>query len=194
MRIASRVLIAVAAVALLSVPAMADTFTFTFTNATGNVSGTVSGIIILPTTGGSYFGKGTVELTSYPSVFDTWLGTGPVVASNWNYPYANYFQETNGNLSWGYFDATEDPYSNPPFALLVGLTELYFDTYPGDPPYSLLDHYDQPTAAHPGGVITYVENKTAPSFANAVPEPATLTLFGGGLLALAGRLRRKLQK
>ncbi len=169
--------LAIAAVALSSVSAQADDFTFSFVNTVGNVGGTVTGEI-LGLTNNSTGPATEVLITSFPSGLNSVLGSAPINATDFTSQVSNSFTETNGQVTAADFIAWEtvDSYTYG--------GELYVD---GDPyNYLNLDGTD----------AYYVYGNSGLAAANIQPlvaaEPSSLLLLATGLIGLLGLGRRKL--
>ena len=101
--------LAISGIVLLGTSAKADTFDFSFTNTNppGNVSGTVTGEIILPGTN-NYSGAATeVIIESFPSGLNSDLGAAPIDASLWDTQISNSFTEIGGVITSAGFNANQ---------------------------------------------------------------------------------------
>jgi hypothetical protein len=152
-------------------------FDFSFTNTLGNVAGTITGEVILPS-GPNYTGPATgVLITSIPPALNVILAD-PNDATTWSGQYYNTFVETAGAITSVNFDAFDlSPYPAQLF-LRYGLV-----AYPDDSTV-LFANYGE---LYVQGPPTFVAQSSS------TPEPATITLlasaFAVGGLGLCRRRR-----
>jgi hypothetical protein len=166
----SRLLLLVAVILCASAMSFADTFSFSFTSATANISGQLTGTQIGST--------GVFNITSGFGTFTDNTGCcggvyNVIFSSNYGFSFDNLL--TPGALAGGLLDVN---------GLLVfktagGLELNIFGNGIGQP-YSLYV-YDAEGFREAADGAFYL-----------TPEPASLMMFGSGLLGLGGLIRRKL--
>jgi hypothetical protein len=99
--------LAISGIALSSVSAKADDFSFSFTNTAGSgVPGTVTGEI-LGLTNNATGPAAEVLITSFPAGLDSIVGSGPINAMLWNFQEENSFTESGGEVTAGGFWAQQ---------------------------------------------------------------------------------------
>lgn len=99
--------LAISGIALSSVSAKADDFSFSFTNTVWYaVPGTVTGEI-LGLTNNATGPAAEVLITSFPSGLNSVLGSGPINAMLWDQQYQNSFTESGGQVTAGGFWAND---------------------------------------------------------------------------------------
>lgn len=185
----SRMKEAVLAVAMLAATAgksHADQiFDFSSSYVAGNVSGTMTGQVVLPFNGDGTGAATEVVIDSFPSIFVPYLGPapvtiGPTFAPTWDNP-GNTFTVASGNIV-----------SSSTFTVWFSPA-----AYVGDMRFELNGLYD--TELNDGGTLPGnwpgVDYYYGTLNYQSTPEPATLTLLASGILAIGGfglyRRRRK---
>jgi hypothetical protein len=173
--------LAISGIALSSVSAKADDFSFSFTSTSsdpGTVPGTVTGEILGLTNNAT--GPATeVLIMSFPSGLNSVLGSGPINAMLWDQQYQNSFTESGGQVTAGGFWAQDTINGRS-----VG-AQLYIN---GGGPYNFLN-LDGTDLLYVWGDNGFAAANIKP-LGSPTPEPSSF-LLALGFAGVLGAFRRK---
>jgi len=176
----------------LFLPVRAGTYSFSFTTTTGNVTGTISGLLDLPFVGPGGSGSGAASsliLTSIPAGYGT-LVPGNTV-TGWPDQIANSFTVSNGTITSVQFFANW-PAGQP-------RTEMCMNSTGTDIPFSSFTCFSEMNllVAWAGGPGVPVGGQNMDGLAGitfqdtTVPEPGSMGLLCAAALVVAYRLRKR---